>query len=312
MQNNPIARTSVRASATCNPASTVYWSGSTTSSSKTENSEAKVYGGGEVGWVMFDVSTIPDGSAINSIELNFYVNDTNWPYWSTTPISNDPVTTSASILHADIIAEEESGYYNYQNEDSSYTTGWKSLVLGGGANTDLFNNLGSDWFAIGLSSRDTDPSYYLEVDGWNEANVPYIVVNYTPNLPILELTSPNGNEVLAADSSQNITWNHSGANLDNVKLELSIDSGSSYTTIAESITNDLSYEWTVPASNSEECLIKISDPSDDNVFDISNAVFRIYEPVSWLTLDQDSGSLSQNSIMQILKLPLMILMNQQH
>ncbi len=292
-----LSPTTGRASATCYPANTSYWSGTTTNTSKTDNSEARTYGGtnAESGWVKFDVSEIPDGSAINSIEFHFYVNATYYPYWSTTPVSNDPVTTSASTLYADIIAEETSGYYNYQNESSGYTTGWKTLILGGGANTDLFNQLIFNWFAIGISSRDGSSTYYLEIDGWNQTNVPYIVVNYTQSIPILELTSPNGSEVWANTESHNITWTHSGAALANVKLELSTNNGVGYSDIIASTVNDGTYEWTVSGSASEECLVRVSDPAVPTTNDISNAVFRIYDTVTWLTINQDNGSLGQGS-----------------
>jgi hypothetical protein len=262
--------TTGRASATCYPANSAYWSGTTTNTSKTDNSEARAYGGtnAESGWVKFDVSEIPDGSAINSIEFHFYVNATNWPYWSTTPVSNDPVTTSASTLYADIIAEETSGFYNQQDESSGYVPGWKSLTLGGGANTDLYNQLNNDWFAIGISSRDSNPIYYLEVDGWNQTNVPYITVNYTPSIPILELTSPNGSEVWANTESHNITWDHSGAALTNVKLELSTNNGTGYSNIIASTPNDGIYEWIVSGSASEECLVRVSDPAVPTTNDV--------------------------------------------
>lgn len=109
----------------------------------------------------------------------------------------------------------------------------------------------------------------------------------------LTLTSPNGSEVLASGSSHNITWNHSGAALTNVKLELSTDNGSSYSDIISSTVNDGSYSWTVPSANSSNCLVRISDPTDPDVNDISNAVFRIYEPVDWLSINSTSGSLNQ-------------------
>ena len=296
-KNNILIPAIGRAEAICYPSNTAYWSGTTTITSKTDNSEARAYGGtnAESGWIMFDVSAILDGSAITSIEFHFYVNSTNWPYWSTTPVSNDPITTSASILHADIIAEESSGYYNQQDESSGYAPGWKNLTLGGGANTDLFNQLTSDWFAIGISSRDGSNTYYLEIDGWNQTNVPYIVVNYTPNIPVLEVTSPNGGETWANGNSHNITWDHSGAALANVKLELSTNNGTAYSDIIASTSNDGTYEWTVSGSASEECLVRISDPAVPSTNDVSNAVFRIYDTVIWLKIDQDNGSLSQGS-----------------
>jgi len=289
--------TTGRASTTCYPDNATYWSGTTTDANKTDISEARVYGGNnaESGWIKFDVSAIPDGSAINSIDFHFYVNDTNWPYWSSTPISNDPVTTSASTLYEDIIAEEILGFYNQQNENSGYDIGWKNLTLGGGANTDLFNQLINDWFAIGISSRDSNPIYYLEIDGWNQNNIPYIIVNYTLNIPILELTSPNGYELWAIGSTRNINWDHSGAPLTNIELELSTNNGGAYSEIIASTDNDGTYEWTVAGIASEQCLIRVSDPDASSTNDVSNAVFRIYDTVDWLTIDQDNGSLDQSS-----------------
>jgi len=52
------------------PLESNYWSGSVSSSAKTQTSEAKIYGGGESGWIKFDVSDIPEDSEINSITLN--------------------------------------------------------------------------------------------------------------------------------------------------------------------------------------------------------------------------------------------------
>ncbi|MCF7793621.1 MAG: hypothetical protein K9N09_04895 [Candidatus Cloacimonetes bacterium] len=109
----------------------------------------------------------------------------------------------------------------------------------------------------------------------------------------LTLTSPNGAEVWAAGTSQNITWNHSGAALANVKLEYSVDNGTSYTDIISSTPNDGSYSWNVADVNSSNCLIRISDPNDPDINDVSNANFRIYGPVDWLTINSSSGSLNQ-------------------
>lgn len=162
---------------TCYPVSANYHSGSTDAAAKTQASLIRGYDT-EDGWVKFDTSAIPDGSHIISIEFNFYVNSTYYPYWSITPVSVDPVTASAADLYFDINAETTVGYYNYQNESSSYPTGWHVLTMGGTAGPDLRAGLAGDAFAIGVASRDNSPTYFIIIDGWSEANRPYIVVRH--------------------------------------------------------------------------------------------------------------------------------------
>jgi M6 family metalloprotease-like protein len=112
---------------------------------------------------------------------------------------------------------------------------------------------------------------------------------------VLTVTSPNGGEEWANGSSHNITWNHSGTALTNVKLELSTNNGAGYSDIIASTLNDGTYEWTVSGTASEECLVRVSDPAVPTTNDVSNAVFSIYDTVTWLSIDQDNGSLGQSS-----------------
>jgi hypothetical protein len=168
-----------KALATFYPLNAGYNTGTTTASSKTETSLIKGYPTTQAGWMKFDVSSIPDGATINSIEFHGYVNAANYPYWNINPVTNDPVTSSASALYSDIMAESASGYYLYRSEASSYTSGWKIHTLGGNANANLQAALAQNWFAIGIMDRDASSSYYIGFDGWNETNKPYLIVNYT-------------------------------------------------------------------------------------------------------------------------------------
>jgi hypothetical protein len=88
------------------------------------------------------------------------------------------------------------------------------------------------------------------------------------------LTSPNGGEAWTAGTTHNITWTSSG--ITNVKLEFSANNGSSWNTITTSTSATVgSYEWTVPAVNSSQCLVKVSDVLNAITIDQSNAVFSI-------------------------------------
>ena len=90
----------------------------------------------------------------------------------------------------------------------------------------------------------------------------------------LALTSPNSGESWTTGSLQNITWKSSG--ITNVKLEYSVNNGSTWTTIVDSTSAATeSYPWTAPSVSSVQCLVKVSDASNSIVTDRSDGVFTI-------------------------------------
>lgn len=100
---------------------------------------------------------------------------------------------------------------------------------------------------------------------------------FTIAKPIVNITSPNGGEVWAAGTSQNITW--TSTNLTLVKLEYTIDNGTNWSTIATNVNAAAgSYSWTVPTNQSNLCMIRISDVYNANFKDSSDAVFSITGP----------------------------------
>ncbi|MCD4828039.1 MAG: hypothetical protein K8R90_01235 [Candidatus Cloacimonetes bacterium] len=190
----------------CDPQGVARWTGTTNGATITDSSEVRGWHN-EDGWFMFDISGIPDDAAINSVEFHGYVNATNHPWWSMTPITCDPLTADAATLFADIIAEEDIGYYLYRNEAYDYTTGWKVYNLGAQAVIDLQANLGNDWFACGMTSRDNAVSYPINWDGWNQTNVPYVIVDYTPVGALSPATNPNPlNGANAVSRDGTLTW----------------------------------------------------------------------------------------------------------
>ncbi|KAF0199573.1 MAG: hypothetical protein FD166_1, partial [Bacteroidetes bacterium] len=173
---------------------------------KTQTSLVKGYPTTEAGWMKFDVSSIPDGATINSVEFHGYVNATNYPYWNINPVTVDPVSATPSALYTDIMAESASGYYLYRSEGSTFSTGWKVHALTGNANANLQAALAQNWFAIGIMDRDASTSYYIGFDGWNEANKPYLVIDYTYVPPYnwltLDGTGSASGTVLPAGNNQ--------------------------------------------------------------------------------------------------------------
>jgi len=89
----------------------------------------------------------------------------------------------------------------------------------------------------------------------------------------LTLLSPNGNDTLTAGIAHTISWSSTGP-ISDVIIEYSIDNGSNWTLI-NTVPSTGSYEWLVPAVNSDQCLVRISDASDPSINDVSDAVFTI-------------------------------------
>ena len=116
------------------------------------------------------------------------------------------------------------------------------------------------------------PYRYNNTDMFHNYNY---MINYWLPLTSVSVLSPNGGEIWAGGETEDITW--SGVNVENVKIELSVDNGSSWSTIVESTPNTGTYSWTVTAQDSsDECLIRISNvAANDYVLDVSDDVFTI-------------------------------------
>src|SRR5690606_5190828 len=185
------------------PQNADYWTGSTDGSTKTDVSEVRGRST-EDGWFMFDITGIPDGAVIDSIWLFGYVNETNWPYWSATPLPGlNPLTATAAELKSAIEANSAQGVaYIYANETSGFAAGTHSYKMGSNANADLQAALTQNWFAMGMDSRDNSATYYLEWDGWNQSNTPYLQVTYSFIVPV-ELVSFTAS---VSDGKVNLSW----------------------------------------------------------------------------------------------------------
>lgn len=77
------------------------------------------------------------------------------------------------------------------------------------------------------------------------------------NRPIMTLFNPVGGEQWYEGSVQNITWNYVSVN--NIQVQISVNGGSSYTTIATVPAMNGNLSYTVPATPSNICLVRITD-----------------------------------------------------
>ncbi|MFC1509640.1 T9SS type A sorting domain-containing protein, partial [Candidatus Omnitrophota bacterium] len=104
--------------------------------------------------------------------------------------------------------------------------------------------------------------------------------------PYVRVISPNGGDVLEAGTLTTITWAYLG--IETVTIEYSPDNSLSWTTVADNV--DASFRvknWMLPIFPSAECLIKITDSSNQLSSDTSDSVFSIKE--SFLLLQSPNG-----------------------
>lgn len=104
---------------------------------------------------------------------------------------------------------------------------------------------------------------------WNHANN-FTVTVTSPQPAGVSILSPVQGTNLVSGSSTNITW--SSTNVTNVKLEYSTNSGSTWINITGSTPAAAgSYSWTVPATPSANCVVRVSDALNASINSLSGA-----------------------------------------
>ena len=104
----------------------------------------------------------------------------------------------------------------------------------------------------------------------------------------VRLTSPAGGESWQIGTLHNITWE--SANVTNVMLEYSTNNGTGWNTIAASTpAAAASYAWTVPATASATCLVRISDAANAASNSVSASVFSIIQPLPFGIIAPNGG-----------------------
>jgi hypothetical protein len=84
------------------PMDSAYYTGSVDNASSSFTDTSRIKSATEfqeVGWATFDISILPPHLEPLSVDFNFYVYDTNWPYWCVTPVSLNPHTADVNDLY---------------------------------------------------------------------------------------------------------------------------------------------------------------------------------------------------------------------
>lgn len=105
------------------------------------------------------------------------------------------------------------------------------------------------------------------------------------------LTAPNGGQSFTGGSATTITWSSTGT-IANVKLEYSLNAGSTWTQITASTANDGSEAWTVPSSATTQGRIRVSDATNAATTDMSDANFTITTGTPPITAESESNGTS--------------------
>lgn len=123
-----------------------------------------------------------------------------------------------------------------------------------------------DYFGnINIISNDPDES---------PATVP-VTLHVTDTQSWITVTHPNGGENWFVGIPKMITWTSNNVPGD-VKIEISLDNGTSWTVITPGTANTGNFSWTPTSTHvSDFCLIKITSVANSSIYDQSNAVFSI-------------------------------------
>jgi PKD repeat protein len=118
----------------------------------------------------------------------------------------------------------------------------------------------------------------------------------------IQVLSPNGGELITADYSgfysYNLTWTAPG--ITSVKLEYSGDNGITWSTITASHPAGAgSYAYTLPGMPSNTGLIKVSNADNPDIYDLSDAVFSIRNPLKLLNAN-GGGFITNTSLFEII------------
>jgi hypothetical protein len=83
--------------------------------------------------------------------------------------------------------------------------------------------------------------------------------------------------MLASGSTHRIKWKTlQGAEIDSIRIDYSLDNGQTYLEIATS-PNTGWYDWSVPTADSNQCLVRVSDPGNPAAADAGDKSFTIFQ-----------------------------------
>ena len=182
-----------------------------------------------------------------------------------------------------------------QNVNIDYSinggTTWFNIV------TDYVNSGSFNWTIPEVTM--SRPQTLVRVEETSNTSKFDISNNYIELRPRILLVSPNDNESLFQSCTESsVTWYGGATN--NYKIEISINNGSDWSTITNLNASDYfnSFDWSIPNTPSEMCLIKVSELNNPEYFDVSDYVFSI-EPSITITSPDEGQNIGSDDMVNI-------------
>ncbi len=214
---------------------------------------------------------------------------------------------SAEDGGADIALDGSGNIYIAGNSTSTWGSPQNPYSGGSDAFAAAFNNSGARQWHTFLGGTATDHGTDIALDNkdniyvagdstatWGSPLNPYAAredvflarLGFYSNT--LSVIAPNGGEDWKVGLSNYITWSLV-ASVTGVTIEYSIDNGGNWLPVAENIANRGIHSWTVPDTTSPNCLVRVSDAANPDVFDASDAVFTIFIPQALAVTSPNGG-----------------------
>jgi hypothetical protein len=117
----------------------------------------------------------------------------------------------------------------------------------------------------------------------------------------LEVVSPNGGEIWEAGKQHGITWSASGTLLHDLTIKYSKDGGATWLPVSSNRPpSPPTYTWVVQNDPSDSVIIKIYDPLDTNITDISNNTFAIVPSPKITVSSPQTGDIWKRGLKKII------------
>lgn len=206
----------------------------------------------------FSITGVPAGTA--QVKVMLYWNDpAAVPYASTTLVNNLNLTVTAPDLtvHSPLILDPSSANVN-------------NVAVEG---TDNRNNIEQV-----VINNPPAGNFTVTVSGASVPQGPQdFVVVYQVIAPAVNVVYPFGEETWVPGETEIIRWSASDNNTNTFTIEYSLDNGSSWTTISNSVAATARlYVWTVPNTPSNTALVRVSRNSTGYT-DVSDYTFTILQ-----------------------------------
>jgi len=244
-----------------------------------------------IGGSIYDCSTSIVLDANRYVYISGYTESNNYPTTpgayrtthSSTEMDNDGFITKIDVLPLRLTSPIGNEVWL---EGSAHYITWNCIVAVSTVKLEYTTDNGANWNYITTSASASGrylwsiPNISSELckvritllDSTNISDVS--TVFFTIRLKALKITTPNGGENWERGSWKTIKW--TGNFTTNIKIEYSIDNGSNWAAIIDSIPSSKNqYRWKVPDTLSTYCKIKITSLDNIRILDISDSTFSI-------------------------------------